>query len=68
MISTADINKLSVKEKMILLEKLWSSLKQDDVNLTTPSWHKDVLDERRRKLENSEAKFLTLDDLRRSKT
>ncbi len=62
-----ELEKLSVKDRMILLEKIWSSLKQESDNLESPSWHEDVLAERRRKIESGEAEYVTLEELRRRK-
>jgi putative addiction module component (TIGR02574 family) len=64
MITTSELNKLSIQDKIILLEQLWSSLKQEGDNLQSPKWHGDVLAERRRKIENGEAEYLSLDDLK----
>jgi hypothetical protein len=62
-----ELEKLSVKDRMILLEKIWSSLKQESDNLESPAWHEDVLAERRRKIESGEAEYVTLEELRRRK-
>lgn len=64
MIDTSDINRLTVEDKMILLEQIWSSLKQEGDALVSPSWHEDVLTERRKKIESGEASYSTIDQLR----
>jgi hypothetical protein len=67
MISTSELNKLSTKEKIILLEQVWSSLRQEGDSIDSPKWHEEVLAVRRRKIENGEAELLTLDDLKKGR-
>jgi len=64
MIDISEINRLTVEDKMILIEQIWSSLKQEDDALVSPGWHESVLAERRRKIESGEANYVTLDQLR----
>jgi len=33
------------------MEALWAGLSRDDKNLESPSWHKDILDDRRKAFE-----------------
>jgi hypothetical protein len=51
---------------MILLEKVWSRLKQESDALESPAWHEDILSERRRKIEGGEADFVPIEKLRRN--
>lgn len=67
MITASELNKLSIKDKMILLEQVWSSLIKEGDNIESPKWHEDVVAERRRKIENGGAELLSLDDLKRSR-
>ncbi len=64
MIDTSDINRLTVEDKMILIEQIWASLKHEGDALVSPSWHENVLAERRKKIDSGEARYLTLDQLR----
>lgn len=67
MITASELNNLSIKDKMILLEQVWSSLKQEGDNIESPKWHEEVLAERRRKIENGDAELLTIDDLKKAR-
>jgi hypothetical protein len=67
MITDSELKKLSIKDKMILLEQVWSSLKQEGDKIESPKWHEDVLAERRLIIENGEAELLSLDDLKNSR-
>ncbi|MFO0729418.1 MAG: addiction module protein [Nitrospiraceae bacterium] len=49
--TTADIAKLPVAEKLLLMEQLWDSLRVQADSSVVPAWHKDVLAERLRRLD-----------------
>ena len=59
--SIDDINQLDVKERIILMNQIWESLESTEENIESPKWHKDILDERMKKLENGTAKFISMD-------
>ena len=61
---TAEIKKMPRRDRIILMEEIWDTLYHDKSEIESPAWHKDVLDERRKKIENGEAKFISIDDLR----
>ena len=44
------------------MEELWSSLHHEDIS--SPEWHRDVLDARRRSVESGESELISLDELR----
>ena len=64
--SMSDINKMSTAQKLYLMEQLWDSLRQDEDALTSPAWHKTVLEERKKRYENGELKMFSLDEIRAS--
>lgn len=49
---------MTVAEKLQLMEVLWKDLSKNPDNVPSPEWHKDVLDECRRKAESGEEKFI----------
>lgn len=49
--TTAGIAKLPVAEKLLLMERLWDSLRVQADSSVVPVWHKDVLAERLRRLD-----------------
>ncbi len=57
-----EIKKLDVKERIILMNEIWETL--DSENVDSPTWHKDILEERINKIKNGEAKYITLEDLK----
>lgn len=45
------ISNLLLAQKLDLMGALWADLSRDDKNLESPSWHKDILDDRRKAFE-----------------
>jgi len=64
MIESAQIEKMSVPERLRAMEQLWNSLYRHADELPSPDWHRDVLAERKTRAQRGEAKFMTLDQLR----
>ena len=64
---TAEIKKMSTRDRIILMEEIWDTLRHDENEIESPSWHEGVLDKRRKQVENGEAKFISIDDLKASK-
>lgn len=56
MIAQTEIRKLPLAEKLELLEAIWSELSSDPDTIDIPQWHKDILDERQRSLEQGSSK------------
>jgi len=64
MIESAQIERMSVAERLRAMEQLWDSLYRYVDDLPSPDWHRDVLAERKARAQSGEANFLTLDQLR----
>jgi putative addiction module component (TIGR02574 family) len=64
MLGTAQIEAMSVAERLQIMEQLWDALCRDAEQMTSPEWHRDVLGDRKARAQRGEAKFLTLDQLR----
>ena len=58
MIAQAEIRRLPLPEKLALLEAVWSELASDPDTVEVPDWHKDILDERQRLLDQGSAQVL----------
>ena len=65
---TLDLDQMTVQERIQAMEQLWNSLLQDEDGLESPSWHREVLDQRRQRIESGEARFLTIEELRKLKS
>ncbi|WP_295578189.1 addiction module protein [uncultured Lamprocystis sp.] len=62
--NTNEIIKMSVAERIDALEAIWDSLMIADAKIESPDWHQDVLAERRARLRDPSAKFVSLADLK----
>ena len=59
---------MTVPERVHVMEQLWDSLLQDQNRLESPTWHRDVLEQRRRRIESGDAHFLTIEELKKLKS
>ena len=59
-----EIKKMSTVKRLQTLEALWDSLLHDESEIGSPEWHNDVLEERKRKIKNGKAEFITLEELK----
>jgi len=64
MLESSQISRMSVAERLEAMEQLWDALCRDAEDMPSPSWHGDVLADRKARAQRGEAKFLTLDQLR----
>jgi putative addiction module component (TIGR02574 family) len=62
--TATEIKKMNFEERLQVMELLWDSLLEDENRLESPAWHKNVLQERMKKINNNEAKFISLDELK----
>ena len=61
--SINDIKNMPMVERMQLMEALLDSFCQDDEVYSSPEWHKEILDNRSKLLENEDVKTYTLDEV-----
>ncbi len=64
MIAPAEIERMSVEERLQAIELLWDSISRLGDVVASPAWHGEVLSARRAKVEAGDGKFLSLSDLR----
>ena len=62
--SVAEIQKMTVNERLETMEKLWESLSQNDTDIESPAWHKEVLDSRRKHIDSGDAQFYTIEEVK----
>ncbi len=65
MIQAADVERMSLEERLQAIEVLWASLARTPDAVPSPDWHKAVLADRLRKVERGEGKFLTMAQLKK---
>lgn len=64
---TLEIKKMSRIERLQAMESLWDSLMDEEAEIESPEWHRDILEERKRMIETGEAEFISLEKLRASR-
>ena len=62
-----EIKNMSRIERVQAMEAIWDSLIDEESEIESPEWHRDILEERRRKIETGEAEFISLEKLRASR-
>ena len=58
MAAVLEIERMTLEEKLRVMEALWDDLCRREENVLVPQWHKDVLDERRRAIADGKARFV----------
>lgn len=58
-----EISKLSVPEKILLVEDLWDAISADDSSIPVPESHKAELDMRFKRYQSAPGTLLSLDEL-----
>jgi len=48
---------MSIPDKLELLEALWDDLSRSPDQIPSPEWHKDVLEERRQRVQSGQETF-----------
>lgn len=61
--SRNDISKMSVEERVALMEELWASFDRDDLEYPVPAWHAKVLKER---ANQDESHFIPLEEVKKN--
>ena len=56
---------MTLAEKLRAMEALWADLCRRESDVTVPQWHKDLLDERARLIEQGKAVFLDWETAKR---
>ncbi len=62
-----EIKKMSRSERLQAIEALWDSLLDEEAEVESPEWHRDILEERKRKIESGQAEFISIERLRASR-
>lgn len=65
MIALAEIRNLPLHDKLRLMEALWDGISPQEEGLEVPQWHKDILDERERLVEEGKTTFIEWETAKR---
>ena len=62
--NTIEIKKMSTIERLQAMEALWDSLMDEESEIESLQWHREIIEERKRKIENGKAEFISLEELK----
>jgi putative addiction module component (TIGR02574 family) len=62
--SIAEIRRLPLNEKIQIMEALWEDLRAHNEALPVPVWQRDILDDRRKAVEDGSEKVLDWDSVK----
>ena len=62
---TAEIKKMSISERIRTMEAIWDSLLYDNADIPSPEWHGNILAERKRKIDEGSARFLSIEEVKK---
>ena len=63
----SEIKKMSVAQRLQAMESLWDSFLYEGIEVDSPPWHGEVLAQRKAKIDNGQARFLTIEQLRKAR-
>lgn len=55
------LNNMTLVDKLEAMEALWADISRKPADLPSPSWHKDILDDRRQLVAEGKLEFLDWD-------
>ena len=55
---TLPLKEMTLQEKLAVMEALWEDIARSPEAFESPTWHKDVLDERRQRIAEGKAQFV----------
>lgn len=63
----SELKKMSTSERLQAMEALWDSFLYENNEIETPDWHGEILRDRKEKIANGTAKFISLSELKKSR-
>ena len=57
MSKTLPLKEMTLHEKLAAMEALWEDLARSPQSIESPAWHEEVLDERRQRIADGNARF-----------
>ncbi len=56
------ISRISKTERLQTMETIWDSLIHETSEIESPEWHQDILADRKRKIEEGKAEFISVEE------
>ena len=58
------LDKMTISDKIAMMEKLWDDLCRDPESIPSPAWHQDVLEAREKEIKEGEASFTSFAEVK----
>lgn len=58
------IKEMPLNERIILMEEIWDTLCHEKKEVKSPTWHKEILDERVNLINSGKANFVSIQELK----
>lgn len=62
---TLPLDKMTTEDKIRTMETIWEDLSKNAESMPFPSWHKDILDEREKAIEDGKEQFIDWDEAKK---
>jgi hypothetical protein len=62
--SISDIKKMPLLERVRLMEEIWDTLNHETPEVDSPDWHEEVLQGRKKAIENGDVKLYSIAQLK----
>jgi len=63
----SELKKMSALDRLQAMEALWDSFLYENDEIETPEWHEKIITERKDKIIDGTAKFISLSELKKSR-
>lgn len=63
-LDTLPLERMTLADKLALIERVWESLTQKNADFTSPAWHGELLQSRLAAVENGMVAFRPLDEVK----
>ena len=54
---------MSKEERLSTIERIWESFSRDGIEIPSPAWHRQILEDRTRIADSAGAEWLSVDEL-----
>ena len=65
MIAASEIENMDFVDKLKTMEMLWDSISRKPEQVKSPRWHREIIAERLAQIERGEAKFFTIEEVKK---
>jgi putative addiction module component (TIGR02574 family) len=64
MIGVAEIEKMTLEEKLEAMELLWKSISEKPDDVPSPAWHEEIVAARLARIDKGKGQFLSIEEAR----